>query len=447
MFASIFALVMFSAVLIWVGSLYRDKTDVVDFHLAGRSAGTIKIAAATFTLIGGGELVTLTALSYAYGAWSLLFFGGVVLGFVILAMLAKQARQNASNSGFLSLSDYFYANFGVAGSIAATVLACISLGALLLIQFVVGGMMLESSTGLPQWACIIGMAAVICAYVWLGGLNGVFATDYMQAVTMFGTIAILVILYAASAGSSESVTVVSSFPPLGDAAVLVLGGVFAVLGGADVWQRVLAARDDAAARKGLLWNSVGWLLFGILIVVLALQIKARFPNADPSDAFMTMLRGGLPNWLAAMATLLIFAAVLSTAEIEIFVISVLINKEITRFRKGKKVSTSGTRLYIIAVTFVGGLFAMFFQQLVSIYFLLLYFMMILGPVALARLLGRGAPTLTVLGIVGGVSVLVALFFLDRMTGAYPLLILCPPLIAFLGRGRTVHPSSGTPSHD
>jgi len=53
MFASIFALLMYSAVLIWIGSIYSQKTESLDFHLAGRKAGIIKIAASTFTLIGG----------------------------------------------------------------------------------------------------------------------------------------------------------------------------------------------------------------------------------------------------------------------------------------------------------------------------------------------------------------------------------------------------------
>jgi len=433
MYASIFALLVFSSVLIWIGSLYRDKNSSLDFHLAGRDVGALRLGASTFTLIGGGEFVTLTALSYIYRAWSLIFFGGVALGFLMLALLISRARANAKSADLHSLPDYFGYHFGRRGSVTATVLASISLGALLLIQLVVGGMLISLTTQLPVSACIIGMAIVISIYIYLGGFNGVLATDIVQAFVMFAVIVLLLFAYSISGGASAQAATGYTMPSLGEAAVLFFGGFFAVLGGADVWQRVLSGRDNSSTRKGLLINAIAWLIFGMFIVALALKIQVNHPTADPNNAFFLMLETGLPDWLSAMAALLLFSALVSTADTEMFVLSVMANKEINRARKGVEISTKMTKTYVIAITFVACILALFLQELVDIYFLLLYLMMILGPVALARLLGRGSQVLMLTGILGGVLVLVILITVGRLSGAYPLLIICPPLLAFLGR--------------
>ena len=59
--------------------------------------------------------------------------------------------------------------------------------------------------------------------------------------------------------------------------------------------------------------------------------------------------------------------------------------------------------------------------------------MILGPVALARLLGRGSVNLSIIGMIGGILILIVLFYMNLLTGYYPLLILLPLLLAFIGK--------------
>ena len=434
MFASIFALLIFSAVLIWIASLYSGNISSSDYHLAGRKVGSLRLAASTFTLIGGGEFVTLTALSYFYGAWSMIFFGGAVAGFVIMALLAPRAMKYSESAGLHSLPDYFGLYFGRVVSIPTTILASISLGALLVIQLAVGGLMLNLTTNLPVWICTIGMATVVCIYVYLGGFNGVLTTDLIQAVAMFIVVIILVFSYSTEGGISFSEVTKADFPPLGDAAILILGGIFAVLGGADVWQRILSAEDAKKARTGLLVNAGGWLIFGIFLIILASKIQLNHPDADANTAFFLMLETGLPDWLSALASILLFSALISTADTEMFVLSVMANKELTRGQKPQEISTKTTKIYVIVITVIACILALLSMKLIDTYFLLLYLMMILGPIALSRLLGRGTPILALLGIIGGVSVLITLIVIDSLSGAYPLLIVLPPLVVLFRRG-------------
>ena len=430
MYASFFALFMFSLVLIWIGISYREKTESLEFHMAGRKVGVLKLAASTFTLVGGGEFVTLTALSFYFGIYGIIFFIGAATGFVAIGYLVANARKYAVSDNLHSLPDFFAVHFGKSAALVSTVLASISLGALLLIQFVVGGSMLSIATKAPISVCIIWMAVVVCIYVYLGGFNGILTTDLIQALVMFVATLILVFAYSSPEGQVLQKIQQSSFPPFADVVSLVAGGFFAVFGGADVWQRILAGRDDKVTRQGLLVNAAGFILFGLFVVILALKIKSNHPDADPNSAFFLILETGLPGWLSAMLALLLFSSLISTADTELFVISTIINKQIGRSKSKADLTTKKTKLMVVIITILVCILSIVFQNLIDIYFLLLYFMMILGPITLARLIGRGSSAFCLMGLLGGASVLVLLIVFNKLTGWYPLLILLFPLLSF-----------------
>lgn len=446
MFATLFALTIFAVALIWIGATYRGATSA-DYHIAGRRTSVARVAASTFTLLGGGEFVTLTALSYGYGYWTMIYFAGIVIGFVALGQLAGRARQQAVEHDLQSLPDFIGANFGRLAALTATALAFVSLAALLLIQFVVGGTMLSVITGFPIWACVLGMAAVVTVYLYVGGFQSVLATDLVQGTVMFLVIIVLVIAYAAISTSGSSPAEPHSLLPLSEGLPLVMLGFFAVLGGADVWQRVYAGESATAVRKGLLVAGGAWVVFGFLFVTFAVTLQQIRPDADPNDAFFAFLGADLPGWLAAMMSLLLFSALLSTADTELFLLSVLLQKEYQRVRGTQRgLTPPATRRVLLVLAVASALMALVFQDLVGVYFFLLYFMMILGPVALACLLGRGNRATALLGLWGGVGVLATLLATGSLAGWYQLLIVGPPLLAFLPRGKA-HATVGKPGHE
>lgn len=430
MFASIFSLAVFSLVLIWVGFLYRDRTESADFHMSERKVGTGRIAASTFTLLGGGEFVTLTALTYLFGYSSAMLFAGAVVGFGLIGYLWR--RMPERRGGTYSLPDYFRLKLGPGSGLLASVVSVAALSALYLIQLVVGGLLIAFTTGLPYEVCVIGMAAVVCLYVYSGGFNGVLATDVIQAVVMvlvlFGVLAARGAI-AGSAGDDLPNLLTFGF---GDGLALFLAGFFAVFGGADVWQRLLAAKDQQSAVRGFSLCALGWGAFAALVISLGLAIQAAFPEADPNSAFFLLLESGLPEWLSAMFALLLFSAILSTADTELLAIATIINRELKRRSGEEEVSTKVTRALLLAISVVGSLVAVFFDQLVDIYFVFLYLTMVVGPIGLARVFGRGRDWIAVVGIVGGLAVLGYLAAADLLqVSYYPAFICVPPLLVLL----------------
>jgi len=251
-------LIIYGVLLIVVGAYYRAGTSG-DFHIASRRVGAVRFLASIFTVIGVGEPVTLTALAYVFGLWALSFFGGAVIGFMCLAFLAHRALSRSVENDFQSLPDYFFFHFGRAASVFATSLNVVALGALLLIQFLVGGLLLNTVTGLPVWISILSMAVVVGLYVWLGGFRSVLATDVIQGTVMMALVVILFVTlsFVGIAEPAEAAPVLNAIP-LADGLSLIVLGFFAVLGAADVWQRVFSARDDTAARRGLLLSAAAW---------------------------------------------------------------------------------------------------------------------------------------------------------------------------------------------
>lgn len=435
MFATLFALIVFAIALIWIGATYRGATSA-EYHIAARRASAVRVAASTFALIGGGEFVTLTALSYGYGYWTMIYFVGIVLGFFVLGQLAGRARAGDAEADLQSIPDFLGLGFGRLAGFTATALAFVSLAALLLIQFLVGGTMLSAVTGFPLWTCVLGMALVVTVYLYVGGFQSVLATDLVQGTVMFLVIVVLVVAYAAVGPSGGSVPQAHAPIPLGESVPLVALGFFAVLGGADVWQRVYAGESNRAVRSGLRFAAGAWLIFGLLFVTFAVTLQQIHPDADPNEAFFAFLGGDLPAWLAAMMSLLLFSALLSTADTELFLLSVLIQKEYQRQRGiDRELPLRVTRRILLVLAVASALLALVFQNLIGVYFFLLYLMMIVGPLALARLLGRGNRATILIGLWGGLAVFLALLVTGRLAGWYQLAILLPAALTFVPRAQ------------
>jgi solute:Na+ symporter, SSS family len=362
-------------------------------------------------------------LTYAYGPWSLVYFLGIVLGFITLAVLANRVRTQVQDSDLHSLPDYIALHFGYFAAVICTFLLCVCLGALLQIQFVVGSQIIATLTNTgPMW-WVIALAAVVGLYLWLSGFRGVLATDILQTAVMFITIVILTNVLASGSVVAESVSARAwgSMMPVADAIGLMVLGIFAILGGGDVWQRVYAAKTPQAARNGLLINAFAWLVFGGFLVWLALSISSVLPHANPNTAFVDFITTKLPESWGPVVALLVLSAVISTADVELFVLAVMINKEFAR-RSSNRASKNATKLAVAGVAGVSALLALVARELVDIYFLVLYLLAVVGPIAFFRLLSRGNAVTALIGLIGGTAVLVGLLATGNMVGWNQLLL-------------------------
>ena len=201
-----------------------------------------------------------------------------------------------------------------------------------------------------------------------------------------------------------------------------------VLGGPDIWQRVLAARSNSIARKALSINALLLVTLGLCLAYLCSKTAVLFPEVPADQSFFHML-SSRPRGLRAAVTIGLVAAFLSTSDTELHAIATFVNKELSRDSKTAP-STALTRKLLIVVGVLGAALAILLENyLLDVYYVLLNTFMIMGATVLPILLRCERSTnLTSGAVLAGTALTILVFFNLHLTGAYCLLVTLPPLV-------------------
>lgn len=379
-------LIIYFGILGIVGFILRKHSSGDDFLLSKRDRNWVFIGASLFTLIGGGELATLSTLSYFYGNSGIYLFVGFSLGFLALIYFVPRIRSNSESNLFHSLPDYFYEKYGQSSGLISTVLSFIAFFALLIIQFSAGAQIVSALSGWEYLSSVLIIGGVIIIYLLFGGFKSVLATDIIQGIAML--ILLPLILWAISNTKEYNLDEIT-FEGIDGFSIIsfVFTGLFVVLASSDIWQRIYAAKDNSNANKGLVLASVLFILFGLGLCGLGIFAKAGLPAIDPNNAFVDSVTTLLPVWASTLVVLLVFSSIMSTADTEIFLLSSILSRELIRWKGGYKnnkltseqTTTSHARIAIIIVTVLSISTSIFFDDLVDIYVFLLSVILVISP--------------------------------------------------------------------
>ena len=280
--------VIYAGVMLVVAFLSRHHTTGDDYLMAGRSAGRLAVAASLFTLIGGGELVTLTALAYTYGWSGLALFVGYALAFSFLGVIAPRIRRQVAQEAPVSLPDYVHSRYGTSAGHLVFLFSFLAFFALLLLQFSAGGQILSGLLGLSYELSVLLVATIATMYLLIGGLRTVFATDMLQGVGMLVLMPILMFASSRFADTQRTISEPETLP-VAIFLSLVISGFFVGASSADVWQRCYAAKSDSVARVGFIVGAVLLMIFGVLLVRLGLIARSNPAVGGPDSAFLDTL--------------------------------------------------------------------------------------------------------------------------------------------------------------
>ncbi|MFZ2864413.1 MAG: hypothetical protein WA440_06645, partial [Ignavibacteriaceae bacterium] len=367
----IFIIIIAYAVIVLAISVVTRKYNTSDeYFMGGRSASSAYVGSALFTLVGGGELITLTALSFVYGWAGLALFLGYALGFVFLALYTSRIRTTASA---LSLPDYIHKNYG---RLAGHLVFLISFGAffsMLLIQFTAGGQILQSMLNLDYSFCVLIMALIATAYLVIGGFRTVLATDMLQGISRIILLPLIIVAVLSGVKSGLELFSTESLPVMIWVG-LTMTGFFAAASSADVWQRIYAARDEKAASAGLIIGAVSMMLFGAMLALLGIIANQGGITTNADTAFVDALSSGLPTWATYLAVILVLSTIMGTADTEIFLLAGMLGRELFRFRGiyneeeiMRRQSIKNNRILVIAIAVCAVSLALIFNDLLAIY--------------------------------------------------------------------------------
>lgn len=347
----IIPLLLFLFIMFFIGvaasrKLSNSSSFVQDYFLGGRELGGLLLAmtmVATYgsasSFIGGPGIAYHTGLG-----WVLLAMIQVVTGYFVLTILGKKFAIMARKMKAITLIDFLKERYGSKWVVLLS--ACsiiIFLFSAMAAQWVGGARLIESITGLSYTSALFVFAASVLVYVIIGGFRAVAITDGMQGIIMlFGTIVILAGTIIAGGGvpaiMSELITenpnlitpfgADGSLTPLYVSSFWILVGV-GVVGLPQVAVRAMSYKNAKAMHAALIIGTivVGFIMLGMHLA--GVFGRVVLPGLETPDTVMPLLAlHVLPPWLAGIVLAAPMAAIMSTVDSLLLIVSSSIVKDV-----------------------------------------------------------------------------------------------------------------------
>ncbi len=177
--------------------------------------------------------------------------------------------------------------------------------------------------------------------------------------------------------------------------LLLVGGILAIVGGPEPWQRILTAANPRKARISLITSGIVILLWGLFVIFIVSSIHDQIPNVK-QHIFITYVTSSLPAWAIGGVVGLLIAAAISTADTEAFTASIILHKDMNLnfFANSKVKSITVIRGLLLTIVLISALGATKLSGLIETWGVLLNLGYIAGPLSVSIVMGRGGITKT-----------------------------------------------------
>jgi Na+/proline symporter len=348
----------------------RRKSDS-DFMIAGRKIGIIGfVTSVVASYIGGAALVAYTAYVYRFGVSAIAVFLGTAIGFMVFIPYAMKLRRFSGEKQFYTLSDWFAFRMGKTVGLASSVILLLVYSGMLLNQFIAGSSILANISGWSYETGLIISSGIIATYLLAGGFRSVIRTDIFQYMVIFVMIVVLGVVMMGDRRTFAMELVDLSRMNIGMTIAFCAFGILIIFQSAEYWQRVYGAKSDRVVRNGFIGSAIFTFITGLAITMVGLAAHTHVQGIEARDAFATGLTLLMPDQLLGAALILIFAAIMSSADTQIFVLASSVAVDWFDKLSGRKSDDRRrmqiTRLGIIAFTSLSFLGAFFLRDLVAV---------------------------------------------------------------------------------
>lgn len=416
-------LVFYFALVVAIGLWTKRREAVGDFLIGSRSVGTTMTTASLCAVMGGMVLGSGTEMGYEFGAGALWLTSGTTGGLVLLGVVAARIRRLADEHGFLTLSDYLFLRFDPKTGYLGAVLLFVAFLFLLAAQFIVGGRLFAALTPVSYPTAVFLMGGITLVYVLLGGFKAVVRTDLLQFAVMALVFIFLVpahidfdsTQFDFDLGSPGPLRMISFF----------LSGIAGIFVGADIWQRIYAARNRRVARNSLYLSAVVWAVMGCCLVLLGMAARGA-GGVSADGALFYGLYALLPPTLAGVATVAVLAALMSTIDTEVFLLSSSVAKDFVArsWELDPGGMTRVIRYAMVGVTVPAMLFAIYWPSILNAMFIFLSLLIAMFPVLLVSLYRPVVPNIAFASMLTGALLMAPAFLLGWINpDTSPLLVL------------------------
>jgi sodium/proline symporter len=367
------------AVLILGFVAYKLNRSHSDYFLAGRKLSPWLVA---FSERASGEsawlLLGLPGAALAVGlieAWTAL---GCVSGIIISwYIIAKDLREQTEKYDSITLPTFIANKLGGDTRllrIVSTLIIVFFFTFYLAAQFNGAGKVLFVTFGIPHfWGLVIG-GTIIILYTMMGGFFAVVWTDFIQGLIMVGALIIIPIVGLIEL-SEQGLTIGEALNNAGSnvsswsggysgwaAAALIIGGLswgFGYFGQPHVITRFMAINDPknikVSRRVAITW-AIPAFTGAMMIGLIGLAMYGQGHFSDVEEIMPTMAGDLLPAWLAGIFISGAIAAMMSTADSQLLVISSSVIEDFYVKTLGKQVTQKRLLFLSRVITLTVGIF-------------------------------------------------------------------------------------------
>jgi sodium/proline symporter len=375
-------LIAYQALLLGIGWwASRRNFDSQDFYLGGRKLGAVVAAlSASASSSSAWSLLGVSGAAFAWGLPAIWLIPSTIGGFLInWYLIAPRLARQSRDRGALTLTEFLA---GPPGDPARRPM--MRLGAAVVLfsftfyiaaQFQAAGTTFASVLAVNQNVAILVGAAVVLAYVWLGGFWAASVTDSVQGLLMgFSALLLPLLAMIAVGGPGELFANIAandqdsfgrwtgqaSMP----AAIGFVMGLFGIglgyPGQPHVVNRFMAIKDDAAIVSGrriaLTWAVIiycGMVLLGWCGRLLAGDL------ADGEQLLFTLSIQLLPAVLAGIMVSAILSAIMSTTDSQLLVAASSVSHDLQDGAASSARGLDQARWVVLGVGLVAVILAIF----------------------------------------------------------------------------------------
>ncbi|MDY6934060.1 MAG: sodium/solute symporter [Spirochaetota bacterium] len=364
-----------------IGIMYSGSRDVGDYFLGNRSMPWIVVC---FSIVAT-ETSTLTFLSipglaYVKGMGFIQVAFGYLAGRVLVAAILIPKYYDG---GFETVYEFLQSRFSVSSRRVVAIIFHITRLLADSVRLFATAIPLAAITGWDYWMSILVLGGATFIYTLYGGLRSVIMVDSVQLFLYL--LCALIGIHIIS--NHLSMPILSIFKIIPDSSLKIVysglengfAGLFSsynifsgIIGGAFlsfashgtdhlIVQRVLSCRDEASAKKAMIFSGIIIIMQFFMFLLFGLFIKALLNNMtfDRSDEIMTyFIVNYLPDGLRGVMLAGIFAAAMSTLSSSINSLSSSTTVDILGIDKkdmsdSRKVGVSRIISLVWAMTIIG----------------------------------------------------------------------------------------------
>ena len=366
-------LVIIFIIGVWAGKTVASSNSFLqEYFLGSRSLGGFVLAMTmTATYGSASSFIGGPGIAYEEGlGWVLLAMSQVATGYFVLMILGKKFAIVTRRYKAITMVDYLknrYRSKWVV--ILSAVSIIIFLFSAMAAQWIGGARLIESLTGLSYLSALFIFAVSVLFYVVIGGFRAVALTDAVQGSIMFiGTLALLIAVIIAGGGlpnlmndlMNENPNLVTPFGADGDLSAAFVSSFWILVGVGvvalpQIAVRAMSYKNARSMHRALIIGTivVGFIMLNMhLIGVLARPI---LPGIDVGDKVMPLIAlEVMPPWLAGIVLTAPMAAIMSTVDSLLILVSSSIVKDVYLNYIEPKASHNRVKWLSISVTGIIG---------------------------------------------------------------------------------------------